>query len=401
MAELAGLTAAAGAEVAGKVFQVRPRLNPRWLVGEGKVAEIAHEAREASADLVIFDHNLNGAQQRNLEDEIKAKVIDRTQLILDIFAQRARTNEGKLQVELAQLELPPAAPARQGAQPDPAGRRDRHPGPGRKEARGGPPPHHRPHHQDQAGHRRPEEEALEPAREPAGEPRAHGLARRLHERREIDPVQPADEGAALHVVEPLLHAGPPAAARLLPRRRLLLPHRHGRLHQAAARSSWSPPSGRRSRRSARPTASATSSTSPRPPASASSAPSSPSWPISASPTSPWSRSSTRSISSPTPNGPSFSGATATRKPRRSPCRRRPGEGVPDLLRRLREVLFGGYKIYYIRVPKETREITDSLAHRSLILKRRESERFVEFKVMAEPAGIVNFLPYLEQGAEPW
>ena len=103
MAELAGLAAAAGAEVAGKVFQVRPRLNPRWLVGEGKVGEIANEARESGADMVIFDRTLNGAQQRNLEDEIKVKVLDRTQLILDIFAQRARTNEGKLQVELAQL----------------------------------------------------------------------------------------------------------------------------------------------------------------------------------------------------------------------------------------------------------------------------------------------------------
>ncbi len=80
---------------------------------------------------------------------------------------------------------------------------------------------------------------------------------------------------------------------------------------------------------------------------------------------------------------------------------RTGDGVPDLLRRLREVLFAGYKVYYIRVPKETRGITDSLAHRSLVLKKRESERFVEFKVMAEPAGIVNFLPYLDQGAEPW
>lgn len=103
MAELAGLAKAAGAEVAGKVFQVRPRLNPRWLVGEGKVDEIALEARQAEAELVIFDRNLNAAQQRNLEDEIKVKVIDRAQLILDIFAQRARTNEGKLQVELAQL----------------------------------------------------------------------------------------------------------------------------------------------------------------------------------------------------------------------------------------------------------------------------------------------------------
>ena len=80
---------------------------------------------------------------------------------------------------------------------------------------------------------------------------------------------------------------------------------------------------------------------------------------------------------------------------------RTGEGVPDLLRRLREVLFGGYKLYYIRVPKETREITDSLARRSLVLKRRESEGFVEFKVMAEPAGIVNFLPYIEQGDASW
>ena len=103
MAELAGLAAAAGAEVVGEIFQVRPRLNPRWLVGEGKIAEIAREAQETSADLVIFDHNLNAAQQRNVEDEIKVKAIDRTQLILDIFAQRARTNEGKLQVELAQL----------------------------------------------------------------------------------------------------------------------------------------------------------------------------------------------------------------------------------------------------------------------------------------------------------
>ena len=80
---------------------------------------------------------------------------------------------------------------------------------------------------------------------------------------------------------------------------------------------------------------------------------------------------------------------------------RTGEGVPDLLDRLRQVLFAGYKVYYIRVPREAREVADSLAHRTLILRRRESEGFVEFKVMAEPAGIVNVLPYLDQGAEPW
>jgi 50S ribosomal subunit-associated GTPase HflX len=78
-----------------------------------------------------------------------------------------------------------------------------------------------------------------------------------------------------------------------------------------------------------------------------------------------------------------------------------GEGVPDLLRRLREVLFGGFKLYYVRVPKETREITDSLTRRSFVLKKRESESFLEFKVMADPAGIAHFLPYIEQGEEPW
>jgi GTP-binding protein HflX len=78
-----------------------------------------------------------------------------------------------------------------------------------------------------------------------------------------------------------------------------------------------------------------------------------------------------------------------------------GEGVPDLLGRLREVLFAGHKVYTLRVPKETREITDSLARRSLVLKKRESDGFVEFKVLADPAGIVNFLPYVEQGDVPW
>ncbi|MGZ7046048.1 MAG: GTPase HflX, partial [Candidatus Aminicenantales bacterium] len=103
MQELAGLAAAAGAEVVEKVFQARPRVSPRYFVGEGKAAEIARRRGELNADLVIFDHNLSAGQQRNLEDRIKAKIIDRTQLILDIFAQRARTNGGKLQVELAQL----------------------------------------------------------------------------------------------------------------------------------------------------------------------------------------------------------------------------------------------------------------------------------------------------------
>lgn len=101
--ELQGLAEAAGAKVIGKIFQYRQGKDPRYLVGEGKVAEIIAQKEELQADIIIFDHILSPIQQRSLEDEIKGKVIDRTQLILDIFAQRAQSKEGKLQVELAQL----------------------------------------------------------------------------------------------------------------------------------------------------------------------------------------------------------------------------------------------------------------------------------------------------------
>jgi len=101
--ELAHLTAAAGAQVVDRVFQYRPRINPKYFIGEGKAEELARLKDELQADLIIFDHNLSPIQQRSLEDRIETKVIDRTQLILDIFSRRARSNEGKLQVELARL----------------------------------------------------------------------------------------------------------------------------------------------------------------------------------------------------------------------------------------------------------------------------------------------------------
>jgi GTP-binding protein HflX len=101
--ELKGLVTAAGADVAGEVFQYRKEISPKYLIGEGKVLEIVDMKQELEADLVVFDRNLSPIQQRSLEEELKGKVIDRTQLILDIFAQRARSKEGKLQVELARL----------------------------------------------------------------------------------------------------------------------------------------------------------------------------------------------------------------------------------------------------------------------------------------------------------
>ena len=102
--ELERLAQTAGAEVAQKFTQQLRSVTPATLVGRGKVEEIHASVIQLHPDLVIFDENLTPAQQRNLESIFNVRVIDRSQLILDIFAQRARSNEGKLQVELAQLE---------------------------------------------------------------------------------------------------------------------------------------------------------------------------------------------------------------------------------------------------------------------------------------------------------
>jgi GTP-binding protein HflX len=103
MAELEALTASAGAAVVGRVTGRRDRPDAATFAGKGKIDEIAGRRAETAADLVIFDHALSGAQQRNLERALECRVVDRTSLILDLFALRARSAEGKLQVELAQV----------------------------------------------------------------------------------------------------------------------------------------------------------------------------------------------------------------------------------------------------------------------------------------------------------
>ncbi len=102
--ELAGLAEAAGARVVLRVLQDRPKPDPATFLGSGKVDVLGQAAAEADVDLVIFDNELSPAQLRELGKRLGRKVVDRTQLILDIFARRARTREGKLQVELAQLK---------------------------------------------------------------------------------------------------------------------------------------------------------------------------------------------------------------------------------------------------------------------------------------------------------
>ncbi len=104
LAEFRELALSAGANVVGEFMQRRDKPDPATLIGKGKLQEISGAAASARADVILFDHDLSPSQQRNIEKEVKARVIDRTQLILDIFARHARTREGQLQVELAQLE---------------------------------------------------------------------------------------------------------------------------------------------------------------------------------------------------------------------------------------------------------------------------------------------------------
>ena len=104
MEELAALLETAGGQCAGVVTQSKDSPDPRTFIGAGKVAEVKELLEATDADLVIFDNPLSPSQQRNLAEELKIGVLDRSALILDIFAQRARTKEGRLQVELAQYK---------------------------------------------------------------------------------------------------------------------------------------------------------------------------------------------------------------------------------------------------------------------------------------------------------
>ncbi|MCB0390474.1 MAG: GTPase HflX [Bdellovibrionales bacterium] len=117
LAELEDLVYAAGGGVVGTAVQVLEKFNPATLIGKGKTLELKELAEQTEANLIVIDHHLSGIQSRNLEQETGVRILDRNQLILDIFAQRAQTYEGKLQVELAQMldQLPRMVGAWQGS----------------------------------------------------------------------------------------------------------------------------------------------------------------------------------------------------------------------------------------------------------------------------------------------
>jgi GTP-binding protein HflX len=104
LSELRELALSAGAEVVSEVSVKRRSPDAKYYIGSGKLDEIVSSVSSGEVDLVLFNHQLSPSQERNIEQKLECRVLDRTGLILDIFAQRAQTFEGKLQVELAQLQ---------------------------------------------------------------------------------------------------------------------------------------------------------------------------------------------------------------------------------------------------------------------------------------------------------
>ena len=136
--ELKDLASTAGADTVGVVIQNREQVHPGTYVGKGKIEEIKDLLWELEATGIICDDELSPAQMKNLQDELDAKVMDRTLVILDIFASRASTSEGKIQVELAQLKVPSVQAYRIWHGAFQAGRRHRYQRAGREETGDGP-----------------------------------------------------------------------------------------------------------------------------------------------------------------------------------------------------------------------------------------------------------------------
>lgn len=141
LAELARLADTAEAEVAGTMIQNKSAIEKATYIGEGKMEELKNACASLSANLVIFDDELSPMQIRNLENALNIRVIDRSMLILDIFARHAESREGKIQVELAQLQYLLPRLNRHGLKTFPFRRRCWHPGPGRNKIGNRPPPY--------------------------------------------------------------------------------------------------------------------------------------------------------------------------------------------------------------------------------------------------------------------
>jgi len=400
MEELAGLAAAAGAKVADKIFQNRPRANPGRFLGEGKVEEVRERKKELGAGLVIFDHNLTPTQQRNLEDDLGPKVVDRTQLILDIFAQRARSNEGKLQVELAQLSYLLPRLAGKGIALSRLGAGIGTRGPGEKKL--------------EADRRKITDRITRIKRDIAG------IQERRAGQRESRRKSPVPTVSLVGYTS----AGKSTLFNSLAReRRFTSPNLFATLDPVLRRVSY--PDGLHFFLSDTvgfikrlPLELVTSFQATLEEVRVADAVC---HIIDA--TSPHSQEQARAVETVlakigVPDVPILKVFNkidllpeADREDllhrNRAPEGRTlyisalTGEGIPDLMEKLREILFRDYRLFYLLIPRDREEMTRSLSQRSIILKRRERDEGVDFKIMADPAVILSYMPFLEKGEDGW
>jgi GTP-binding protein HflX len=400
MEELAGLAAAVGAEVAGKIFQNRPRANPGRFLGEGKMEEVRELKKELGAGLVIFDHNLTPTQQRNLEDDLGPKVIDRTQLILDIFAQRARSNEGKLQVELAQLSYLLPRLAGKGIALSRLGAGIGTRGPGEKKL--------------EADRRKITDRITKIKRDIAG------IQERRAGQRESRRKSPVPTVSLVGYTS----AGKSTLFNSLAReRRFTSPNLFATLDPVLRRVSY--PDGLHFFLSDTvgfikrlPLELVTSFQATLEEVRVADAVC---HIIDA--TSPHSQEQARAVETVlaeigVPDVPIlkvFNKIDLLPEVDRKDLLRRngapegrtlyisalTGDGIPDLMEKLREILFQDYRLFYLLIPRDREEMTRSLSQRSIILKRWERDEGVNFKIMADPAVIVSYMPFLEKGEDGW
>ena len=405
MAELAGLASANGAKVVGNVYQNRPRPSVRSFLGAGKVDEVRELTKSLGADLVIFDHDLTPIQQRSLEKETGARVIDRTQLILEIFGKRARTNEGKLQVELAQLSymLPRLvgkgiAMSRLGGTSAGAAVRAR--GPGEKKLE-----EERRRINDRIAKIRKDILAVQKRR--AGQ----------RDSRRKSPVPTVS-------LVGYTSAGKSTLFNSLTReRRYTSPHLFATLDPLLRRVSYADGlhfflSDTVGFIRKLPTELVTSFQ-----ATLDEVRESDAILHLIDATSPRSRDQASAVDGVlarigVTDIPVFrvynkidllgqaERADLLERNKAAEARifyisAKTGEGTADLLERLREILFRSYRPFVFRIPAEREDLVRSLPQRSLVLKRREHDGTCEFEVMADPAVVASYLPYARQGEEPW
>jgi GTP-binding protein HflX len=398
MKELRGLAHTAGAEIVEEIFQFRPDISPKYLIGEGKVSEISQLKEETEAELIIFDNDLRPIQQQNLEDDIQAKVIDRTQLILDIFAQRARSKEGKLQVELAQLNYYLPRLLGKGTALSRLGGGIGTRGPGEKKLE-----EDRRRIQDRISKIKNEILKIQKRRATQRKRRKKGLIP------VVSLVGYTNAGKST-LFNTLTHekmfTSPQLFATLDPilRRVSLSDGLHFFLSDTVGFIKKLPVELITSFRATLEelkeadcilhVIDITSSIFERQ--------------ITAV------EATLSDIGIPDipvinifnkidllPNKKELLEKNRSSDGRSIHVSAKTGDGIPDLKGHLRSVLFRGMELFYLRIPKSQKELVESFSRWTVILKKRENGDYSELKIMADPQKIINYLPYIKRGEENW